>query len=276
MPTSVPTPSKFSYQAWRAIALIFCLVVWGIVLSLRSFLGIMLPWQVYFPVLVGIAVFVLAKLLLRGSGKEDRGALIAFAASFMNFIILLSGQFYLLLGAIFTVCLGYTQVGVKWMANHREMIMTHQVLLYGLAMASVALAVTGYYFLGAGWPLIGALLVMNVFAVAMYLVFHPTSYTHLEEMSPFIVVMMDFFAANALFHSAYIPLCLLFPNIFTISLTWSMLFLFNGVMLSVMTPLVIDKPLNGIELEQIDQSNIPIVEGTLVPTPSAPPMPMPK
>lgn len=275
MATAGLSPSKFSYHLWRLTALMFCLVSWGIVLGLRSFLGLALPWQVYFPLLIGMAGFVLVKLFFRTSGKDDRGTVIMIASSFLNFIILLSGQFYLLIASILTVCLGYTQVGVKWMANHREMIKTHQVLLYGMAVAGVLLAIAGYYFMGVGWPLIGALLAINVFAVAMYLVFHPTTYTHIDEISPMLVLMMDFFAANALFHSAYIPLSLFFPNIFTISLTWSMLFLFNGVMLSVMTPLVIDKPKNSAELEQVLPQAIPLcnLSEKEMPQPSAPPAP---
>lgn len=226
---------------WRSVGALISLMYWAAILTLRLTVGAIIPWVIYYPIVGMAAAFLFFKFFAKLGQVTDYGLCVNITACLLNFLVLLSGSIPFLIISIAIALMGWMQNFVRSVSPMREYSKTTALFMYASMCAVVITASILYMVHGAILPSIIALYIVNLIAVCMYGVNHPTTYKHFEEMNPITVMMLDFYTASVFIHAQYIILSLLLPAMFPLSYSAALFYTFHGVILSVITPLMIDK-----------------------------------
>ena len=227
-----------SFLRWRAFGMIVCLILWATLFSLRIFLTVILPPILMYPIMGVIAVALLSKFFAFIGRQDNKHILISPVVGFTTFIIILTGS-VLWLGIAAALALsGMTQYLVRFAYTNRQYNTYIAYGLFAVVLLATAISVFCYFTSGAFLPTYAAILVINLFSVCFYFLNHPTMFEHCKELQSFLVISMDFFALSILFHSCYIPICIFFPSMFTLSIGASLTYLFHAISLALLTVFV--------------------------------------
>ena len=260
------TSSSNSFFQWRAIGQFLCLFTWLITLATRVFLGSLLPPIIMYPMLACIAVVVVIKFLTHASGLNDRGMLVTAAVALLSFIMLLSGSLPLLIIAAFAAVFGLSQYLVSYAVNLRQYNKYIGLITLSAMGLAIAFAVFSYLTSGAVVPMVLAMLILNITAVMFYFYYHPTSFENFKSVPSFTVVSLDFYAITILLHSIYIPLSLLLPGMFAMTISSGAFYLLHGTLLMSMTPFTIMMTENNddhsLERDDINDNPVPNADYT--------------
>lgn len=251
---------------WRFIGLILCTIQWVIILSIRIFLGSILPPIMFYPIMGLVGIMLITKFIAFVSNRNDRNISIVFATALINFLMLLSGSINVLMVSAVVSAMGWTQLLVKFGRSNRQYSSYYLAIsLFAIVCIAILIAVVSFFMSGPGLMSTIAMLIVNIFSVCFYFCNHPTLFKHYEDIQSYIVISMDFFATSILMYSIYLPLCLIMPSLFVAPVSASLIYMFYAISTAVMTVFIMrpeSKPLDEAEfgLVQDDSSEVPIAE----------------
>ena len=254
-----------NFMKWRSLGMIMCLVMWLSLFAVRVFLSVMLPPILMYPIMGVVALALVSKFFAFISHHDEHHVLIMPAISLMTFIIILTGSVvWLGLAATLTLS-GITHYLVKLGHANRQY---NRYIAYGLfafVFAAIVISVFCFVTNGAILPTYVAMLFVNLFAVCFYFLNHPNIFEHYKQIPAFVVLSMDFFALSILFHTSYIPMCLFFPSMFTMSIISSFTYMFHAISLTLMTIFIMrpssegkETAINNEESDSLLSKDVPV------------------
>ena len=227
---------------YRLFGMLMCAGLWTSILLIRVFLSSFLPPILMYPIMFLIGFILFTKFFTFICNQNDYGMSATFVVSLMSFIILLTGSLPLLMMSAAFALLSWPQDIVRFAAGYKERSQSIAIGLFGFVLIAIIVAASFYLTTGAVLPVMIALISINLCAVSYYFLNHPTSFKHYKEISPFVVISLDFFALSILMHTLYVPLCILAPSLFSLALSTGVVYTFHSMCLMFLT-LFVSRPM---------------------------------